>query len=367
MIDTPLACAPFGGIFRPDSGWNPTNLSENVTHACSPPLSAPCNASPNIKGRPPLHPSSPLSSPSVDVVVVVVVVGMFPCGGIGSVELLCRLARRLDVVAAKSHVAAVESEASLTLSIRFREIKCKLERLQVKLIKEIFCAEDNVMEQLRPLACCFDELAAAAGDDSQGFPTLKSLEKIEAAVCRALAAVADKDMLLLGNERMEGPWGPRLGFQWDIGAFHDIKTINVSADDRINSIRIEYKFNRKEYKTPRIGGEGGTLHQIELGEKEHIASVRGIYDTISLTKLEIVTNKNSYSFGKGCGGSVFPATQLEGCSYRVVGFFGRAASYVNAIGVYLEKINVDCQSEDNSNKRRCVCSCPSETSTCFVC
>lgn len=105
--------------------------------------------------------------------------------------------------------------------------------------------------------------------------------------------------------------------------------------------------------------------QIELAENEHIASVRGIYDTISITKLEIVTNKNSYSFGKGCGGSVFPATQLE-CSYRVVGFFGRAASYVNAIGVYLEKI-LDCQPEDNSNKRRCVCLCQSEMSSCHVC
>lgn len=64
------------------------------------------------------------------------------------------------------------------------------------------------------------------------------------------------------NEGKEGPWGPRLGFDWDIGAFHNIKTINVSADDRINSILIEYNFNCRKYKTPRIGGEGGTLHQV---------------------------------------------------------------------------------------------------------
>ncbi|KAG6525083.1 uncharacterized protein LOC122049348 isoform X1 [Zingiber officinale] len=290
---------------------------------------------------------------------------MFPCSS--AVELLCRLIRCLDAVAA----AAAEPEASPALQIRLKEMKCKLERLQLKLIKEMFCKEDTAMQQLRHLASCLDELVAAACKDRQGISTLQSLDKVEAAVCRALDTMADKDLYTLcgkGNERTEGPWGPRLGFDWDIGSFGSIKTINVSADDRINSIRIEYRINSKEYKTPRIGGEGGTLHQIEIGENEHITSIRGIFDTISLTKLDIVTNKNSYSFGKGCGGSVFPPAQLE-CNYRVAGFFGRAAAHVNAIGVYLAKAP-DCQQADDSpSKKHCpyLCQCGTLMSSCHVC
>lgn len=62
-------------------------------------------------------------------------------------------------------------------------------------------------------------------------------------------------------EKKDGPWGPHLGMEWDMGPLYNIKTIYVSANDRIDSMRFQYKIDDKEYWTPRIGGEGGTQHQ----------------------------------------------------------------------------------------------------------
>ncbi|XP_074580722.1 agglutinin-like [Curcuma longa] len=290
---------------------------------------------------------------------------MYPCGGsTGSLEVLCRLLRQLDK--AKSSVQLDTSDVQADAS--FKQIKTKMEELQLKMVREIMCREDRAMVQLGQIEQCIDGMMKGINDAQSSFSSssstlvVENLKQIDVFIEKAIAVVGASSAVYDGlykrvkstkeYEKKDGPWGPRLGTEWDMGPLPNIKIIYVNAGDRINSIRFEYKSDDREYQTPRIGGEGGTQHQIEIDAEEPIKFIRGRYDTAGLTKLEIITSKQTHSFGTGNGGSTvnFPPKSKLDCNYKVVGFFGRASSYVNAIGVYMEKCpNCPPDSSPNPN------------------
>ena len=81
------------------------------------------------------------------------------------------------------------------------------------------------------------------------------------------------------------------------------------------------------------GGNGGIFHQINFADDEYITSVRGYYGGSWITRISIYTNKTVYGpYGNGTKNYFIFAAQP---GKQIVGFFGRSADFVNAIGVII--------------------------------
>lgn len=80
--------------------------------------------------------------------------------------------------------------------------------------------------------------------------------------------------------------------------------------------------------------------QIELGRFNHIKGISGTFSQFDrspdnvLTSLTIATNDSQIHGPFGQGGGT-PFTIPVGINGHVVGFFGRARSYLDALGVYI--------------------------------
>lgn len=80
------------------------------------------------------------------------------------------------------------------------------------------------------------------------------------------------------------------------------------------------------------------LLQIRLGAFEHLKGVVGTYGPFDsagnvITSLTFTTNHRKYGpFGRGGGTEFTVPVEVHG---SVVGFFGRAGTYLDALGVYI--------------------------------
>jgi hypothetical protein len=91
---------------------------------------------------------------------------------------------------------------------------------------------------------------------------------------------------------------------------------------------------------PQHGGNGGTLKEITLERGEFIREIRGRYASTVNTMI-IVTNVHTYPKPEegvggeyGNGGDVDYA-YIAPWGHEIIGFFGRAGSLLNAIGVII--------------------------------
>ncbi|OEL30474.1 Mannose/glucose-specific lectin [Dichanthelium oligosanthes] len=138
-----------------------------------------------------------------------------------------------------------------------------------------------------------------------------------------------------------GPWGGEGGSPWDIKeAPYRLESVTICSDIVVNSLEFSYHGHGWQMHTiGPWGGAGGSSCKIELGPSEFLTGAYGTTGSFTnapadvVTSLTLVTNARSYGpFGQG-GGIPFQVP-MQG-NRSIVGFFGRAGSYLNAIGVYV--------------------------------
>ncbi|CAL9056581.1 unnamed protein product [Musa banksii] len=146
-----------------------------------------------------------------------------------------------------------------------------------------------------------------------------------------------------------GSWGGNKGAHWDMGPASRITRVQIYAGLIVDSIKVWYVVDGTPNVTCRHGGSGSNPHQAPLlslslslslspedGEyikciSGHVKDFRG---TRRVSQLTFVTNlrKTHGPFGQG-GGVAFSVPVAEG---RIIGFFGNAEKYLNALGIYLK-------------------------------
>ncbi|KAI8549681.1 hypothetical protein RHMOL_Rhmol06G0043400 [Rhododendron molle] len=160
----------------------------------------------------------------------------------------------------------------------------------------------------------------------------------------------DKNMMSsmeLFVPRDPGPWGASGGKHWDDGVFSAIKKVHLNivtplpGCSAIKAVRFHYeKADGKCFRSPCHGGNG--FPTIELDpEREEILGIEGFYGPLmewkngfeALTSITFYTNKRKYGpYGNEIGRH-FSSMCSGG---KVVGFFGRSGTHLNAIGVHMD-------------------------------
>ncbi|KAM7272996.1 hypothetical protein ACFE04_027660 [Oxalis oulophora] len=140
-----------------------------------------------------------------------------------------------------------------------------------------------------------------------------------------------------------GPWGGDGGKPWDDGVFTGIKQIYVTRSDVATcSIQIEYDRSGQSVWSIKHGGQiGTTMHRVKLDfPHEVLTCITGYYCPVNsnermnvIKSLTFNTSRGKYGpFGEEIG-TYFTSTTTQG---MVVGFHGRASSYLDAIGVHMQ-------------------------------
>ncbi|URE09272.1 Mannose glucose-specific lectin [Musa troglodytarum] len=135
-----------------------------------------------------------------------------------------------------------------------------------------------------------------------------------------------------------GTWGGNRRSHWDMGPASRITKVQINAGLIVDSIKVWYVVDGKSYATSRHGGSGGNPHEFHLQEREYInrmsGHVKDFCGTPCVSQLTFATNlgKKHGPFGHS-GGVPFSVPVAEG---RIIGFFGNAEKYLNAIGIYLK-------------------------------
>ncbi|URE35306.1 Mannose glucose-specific lectin [Musa troglodytarum] len=122
-----------------------------------------------------------------------------------------------------------------------------------------------------------------------------------------------------------------------MGPAGHIKSIKIGAGGVIDSVAFAYVFEGTTYETLRHGGSGGGLNAIKFFDEEYLNAISGCigeYDgTPCISQLTFTTNMGTYGpYGDG-GGTPFNLPVDEG---KIAGFYGRAGTYLIAIGAYLK-------------------------------
>lgn len=115
-----------------------------------------------------------------------------------------------------------------------------------------------------------------------------------------------------------------------------IKRITIRAWSYIDAIQITYRLsNGQDYTAGFHGGYGGARHviDIDITNEEKIIGIFG-RSASYVDRLGFITNKGRI-FGPygGCGGRSF---NVDSCHIR--GIYGRSASYLDSIGFFCSHI-----------------------------
>ncbi|URE35305.1 Mannose glucose-specific lectin [Musa troglodytarum] len=120
-----------------------------------------------------------------------------------------------------------------------------------------------------------------------------------------------------------------------MGPAGHIKSIKIGAGGVIDSVAFAYVFEGTTYETLRHGGSGGGLNaacnvllpsklQIKFFDEEYLNAISGCigeYDgTPCISQLTFTTNMGTLPVDEG----------------KIAGFYGRAGTYLIAIGAYLK-------------------------------
>jgi len=157
---------------------------------------------------------------------------------------------------------------------------------------------------------------------------------------------------------MVGPWGGNAGKAHTIkGASHRLESITIWSADIVDALAFSYSEpNGKKHNVGPWGGPGGSANRIHFGPSEYLMEVSGttgpyVCAAVDVVlSIKLVTNAGSYGpFGSKRGGTSFKTSVQNNGS--IVGFFGRAATFVHAIGVYMAHNNNPTTSVSNRVQR----------------
>ncbi|OEL37029.1 hypothetical protein BAE44_0001951 [Dichanthelium oligosanthes] len=155
-----------------------------------------------------------------------------------------------------------------------------------------------------------------------------------------------------------GPWGGRGGDPGDIVAAgvapHRLEGVVIRCQEAVDAISFTYAgVDGMPRRAGPWGGSGGRKHkilsvssasgffgkQVKFGATEVVKEVSGTYGPYGghagiVRSLTFVTNVGKHGpFGEHGEGTPFSITVQDGG--RVVGFFGRSGSLLDAVGVYV--------------------------------
>lgn len=126
-----------------------------------------------------------------------------------------------------------------------------------------------------------------------------------------------------------------------------ITEIQVRSGDYIDSVQIVYVLrDGRSFKGPMHGGSGGRSNVFRLDSDEYLIGISGRYGNY-VDSLTFHTNKrSSATFGGRGGNRDFRIFVPQG--NQAIGLTGRAAEYLDAIGLRYDSI----QSQPNDSQRR---------------
>ncbi|XP_009772162.2 putative late blight resistance protein homolog R1A-10 isoform X2 [Nicotiana sylvestris] len=141
-----------------------------------------------------------------------------------------------------------------------------------------------------------------------------------------------------------GPWGGTSGSEWNYKLKHPIKEILIAHGYFIDSIMFRTITEQgTTTDSQKFGGNGGRINKVVIAAtpSEYLTGIKGTfgcyYDHCVIKSLCFITNANNYGpFGSNAGGTPFSLVMKEGVA--IVGFHGRSGFYLDAIGVYLQKL-----------------------------
>ncbi|XP_009795367.1 putative late blight resistance protein homolog R1B-16 isoform X1 [Nicotiana sylvestris] len=140
------------------------------------------------------------------------------------------------------------------------------------------------------------------------------------------------------------PWGGTGGSEWNYMLKSPIKEILIAHGDVIDSIMFRTITEQgTTIDSPKFGGDGGRRDKvvIEATPLEYLTGIKGtfgrFYDRSIIKSLCFITNAKNYGpFGCEAAGTPFSLVMEEGVA--IVGFHGRSGLFLDAIGVYLQKL-----------------------------
>ncbi|XP_060194373.1 agglutinin-like isoform X2 [Lycium barbarum] len=139
------------------------------------------------------------------------------------------------------------------------------------------------------------------------------------------------------------PWGGTGGSQWNYKFKSPIKEILIGHGVIVDSIMFRAVNEKGTIDSPRFGGSGGRKDKviIEAAPLEYLTGIKGTFGNygghLVIRSLNFITNAKKYGpFGTESGGNPFSLVMKEGGA--IVGFHGRSGLYLDAIGVYLQKL-----------------------------
>ncbi|KAF7061436.1 hypothetical protein CFC21_068132 [Triticum aestivum] len=160
-----------------------------------------------------------------------------------------------------------------------------------------------------------------------------------------------------------GPWGGNGGMAYDITVTpHRLKSVTIYSGIIVDQLKFSYTDHSGHQRN--VGQWGGSMsgdgYTIKLQPSEFLTEMAGTIGTFFrthsnnvITSLALVTNQDRYGpFGRG-GGSRFRVPMER--NSNIVGFFARAGSHLDAIGVYVSRIS---HTTDHDGEE--VVSCPGE-------
>eukprot|EP01018_Ginkgo_biloba_P037075 Gb_24218 [translate_table: standard] len=142
-----------------------------------------------------------------------------------------------------------------------------------------------------------------------------------------------------------GPWGGSGGTAFYDGTASAISAIQLRHGETIYSLRTQYVIGGTLHWSQTHGGSDGELIKINLNyEEEYISEIKGFYGdgilscqcpTVNSIAFKVVNAKT------GVARTMGPYGKQEGTEFKspagakIVGFYGRAGSTVDQLGVYI--------------------------------
>ncbi|GLT33911.1 hypothetical protein SLA2020_084640 [Shorea laevis] len=136
-----------------------------------------------------------------------------------------------------------------------------------------------------------------------------------------------------------GPWGGEGGTNWSYHPKAEIIEIIIRSGWAIDCISFKCNDMNSSEDSLRFGGDGGGEHKVSIDwPSEYLTCISGTFGQffsvgVLLRSLRFQTNRNKYGpYGWEVGYRF--TLPIEGGS--IVGFHGRAGTYLDAIGFYIE-------------------------------
>ncbi|KAK9922029.1 hypothetical protein M0R45_030512 [Rubus argutus] len=128
---------------------------------------------------------------------------------------------------------------------------------------------------------------------------------------------------------------------WDDGLYHGVREITLHFNTHINSIAVGYYKNGENINAEKHGGDGGNPITITLAADEFIKNVSGYivdgthWGTADYVIRSLKFQSNIREYGPYGDEEGNPFTFIVNPGDKIIGFFGRNGSHLDAIGFHV--------------------------------